>query len=53
MSKRLLIVDDEPNLLRAVEACLRAEGFEVLTARSGRDALISIAQTVPAGNEWL
>ena len=47
MSKRLLIVDDEPNLLRAVEACLRAEGFEVVTARSGRDALVSIAQTVP------
>lgn len=47
MSKRLLIVDDEPNLLRAVEACLRAEGFEVVTARGGRDALVSIAQTVP------
>lgn len=47
MSKRLLVVDDEPNLLRAVEACLRAEGFEVVTARSGRDALVSIAQTVP------
>ena len=47
MSKRLLVVDDEPNLLRAVEACLRAEGFEVATARSGREALLSIAQTIP------
>jgi DNA-binding NarL/FixJ family response regulator len=47
MSKRLLIVDDEPNLLRAVEACLRAEGFEIVTARSGRDALVRIAETVP------
>ena len=47
MSKRLLVVDDEPNLLRAVEACLRAEGFEVVTARSGREALLSIAQTIP------
>jgi DNA-binding NarL/FixJ family response regulator len=47
MSKRLLVVDDEVNLLRAVEACLRAEGFEVITARSGADALVSVAQTVP------
>lgn len=47
MSKRLLVVDDEPNLLRAVEACLRAEGFEVVTARSGAEALVSVAQTVP------
>jgi len=47
MSKRLLVVDDEVNLLRAVEACLRAEGFEVVTARSGAEALVSIAQTIP------
>ena len=47
MSRRLLIVDDEPNLLRAVAACLRAEGYEVCTARSGRDALVSLAESLP------
>jgi len=47
MSKRLLVVDDEPNLLRAVAACLRREGYEVTTARSGREALVRLAQTVP------
>lgn len=47
MSKRLLVVDDEPSLLRAVEACLQAEGFDVATARSGAEALLSVAQTVP------
>lgn len=47
MSKRLLVVDDEPNLLRAVAAVLRDEGFEVATARNGREALISIAQGAP------
>ena len=47
MKKRLLIVDDEPNLLRAVEAVLRNEGFETSTARSGREALASVAQNIP------
>ena len=47
MSKRLLVVDDEPSLLRAVEACLRAEGFAITTARSGAEALLNVARTVP------
>jgi DNA-binding NarL/FixJ family response regulator len=47
MSKRLLVVDDEPNLLRAVAACLKVEGYEVSTARSGREALVQLAETVP------
>jgi len=47
LSKRLLIVDDEPNLLRAVAACLRGEGYEVETARSGEDALVRVAQRLP------
>jgi DNA-binding NarL/FixJ family response regulator len=47
MKKRLLIVDDEPNLLRAVDAVLRSEGFETATARSGREALSSVAQNIP------
>ena len=47
MSKRLLVVDDEPNLLRAVAACLKAEAYEVTTARSGREALLQLAEAVP------
>ena len=47
MSKRLLIVDDEPSLLRAVSVCLRGEGYELDTARSGDEALVHIAQRVP------
>ena len=47
MSKRLLVVDDEPNLLRAVAACLKAGGYEVSTARSGREALVHLAEAVP------
>lgn len=47
MSERLLIVDDEPNLLRAVAAILRDEGFDITTARNGRDALTMVAQSSP------
>ncbi len=47
MSKRLLVVDDEPNLLRAVAAILRGEDFEVSTARSGREALVAVAKNLP------
>lgn len=47
MLKRLLVVDDEPNLLRAVEAVLRGENFEITTARSGREALVAVAQSLP------
>lgn len=47
MSKRLLLVDDEPNLLLAVAAVLRSENFEVATARNGKDALLQIAKSIP------
>jgi DNA-binding NarL/FixJ family response regulator len=47
MPKRLLVVDDEPNLLRAVAACLRAEGYDVAAVRSGEEALVQVAQSLP------
>lgn len=47
MPKRLLVVDDEPNLLRAVAVCLRGEGYEVATARGGAEALRRLAEAVP------
>ncbi len=47
MPKRLLVVDDEPNLLRAVAACLKTENYEVSTARSGHEALMQLAESVP------
>ena len=47
MKKRLLIVEDDIALLKAIAACLEIENYEVMTARSGRDALIRIAETLP------
>ncbi len=39
MAERILVVDDEENIRTIVEYALRAEGFEVLTAGRGDDAL--------------
>ncbi len=47
MPKRLLVVDDEPNLLRAVAVTLRAAGYDVTTARSGAEALVRVAESLP------
>src|SRR5687768_4136920 len=47
MNGRLLVVDDEPNLLKALSARLRAEGYEVTTARSGQEALVELASRIP------
>ena len=47
MTKRLLVVEDEVSLLQAVAVCLRAEGYEVMTARNGAEALVQLAESLP------
>jgi len=42
MAKQLLVVDDDPSLLLAVSETLRAEGYEVVTARRGAEALVRV-----------
>ena len=39
MSQRILIVDDEPDLLELVRVNLSQAGFQVDTAETGRQAL--------------
>ncbi|MGH8728311.1 MAG: response regulator transcription factor [Burkholderiales bacterium] len=39
MSKKVLIVDDEPNIVTSLEFLMEANGFEVLIARNGEEAL--------------
>jgi DNA-binding response OmpR family regulator len=39
MAKRVLIVDDEPRYLRLLEANLRTEEYEVVTAQDGQQAI--------------
>lgn len=43
----LLLIDDEPAILRALGIGLRARGYEVLTARNGKDGLALAAQEGP------
>jgi two-component system OmpR family response regulator len=43
----VLVVDDDPELLALLETCLRVEGFDVLTAQNGSDALTLAQQTLP------
>jgi CheY-like chemotaxis protein len=38
MAKKILVVDDDKDLVSSVEAYLKARGYEVTTARSGTDA---------------
>ncbi len=39
MPERILIIDDEPHLLATLEEILRQEGYEVDSARTGKEAL--------------
>lgn len=44
---KILIVDDEPNILMSLDFLMRKEGFEVLVARNGTEALDSLAHHQP------
>lgn len=39
MSKKVLIVDDEPNIVLSVEFLMKREGYDVATAADGQEAL--------------
>jgi DNA-binding response OmpR family regulator len=47
MSKRILIADDEPNIVVSLEFLMRREGFDVQVAVDGEAALQAIAAQVP------
>ena len=44
---RILVVDDEPNIVDVVAMALRFQGFEVDTAGTGRDALAAVERFRP------
>ena len=47
MGKQVLIADDEPNIVTALEFLLQRNGYEVSIARNGDEALKLIEQNRP------
>lgn len=47
MSKKILIADDEPNIVVSLEYLLQREGYEVHIARDGQAALDAIELELP------
>ncbi len=45
--KTILVVDDEPRLVNLVRGYLQQEGFQVVTASNGRDALFAAREHQP------
>lgn len=47
MPHKILIVDDEPNIVLSLEFLMQQSGYEVATARDGADAMQKIATFQP------
>lgn len=46
-SQKILLVDDDPNILISLEFLMRKNGFDVLIARNGTEALELLNENVP------
>ncbi|HSN60917.1 MAG TPA: response regulator transcription factor [Ferruginibacter sp.] len=46
-TKKILIADDEPDILEIIQFNLQQEGYEVVTAKTGDDAIEKAKQTKP------
>ena len=47
MNNKILIVDDEPNIVMSLEYTFKKRGFEVLIARDGSEALEILKHHIP------
>ncbi len=47
MAHKILVVDDEPHIVMMLEARLQKNGFEVVTATSGSEAMAKVKQVRP------
>ena len=47
MTVRILLVDDEPLYLRLLKVNLESEGYDIISARNGEEALELISQEIP------
>lgn len=47
MSKTILIADDEPNILISLEYLMKREGYNVLLAHDGQEAMDAVLEKKP------
>jgi two-component system response regulator VicR len=47
MSKKIMVVDDEPDTVDLIKLVLETEGFEVITAFSGKECLDKLSLEEP------
>ena len=47
MAHKILIVDDEPNIIISLEFLMKKEGFEIAVATDGEEALAKVASFGP------
>ncbi len=47
MQKKVLIADDEPNIVASLEFLMRQKGYDVRVAHTGEDALRSVGEFGP------
>lgn len=47
MTIKILVVDDEPLYLRLLKVNLESEGYEIITAKNGEEALDQLTQSMP------
>jgi DNA-binding response OmpR family regulator len=47
MAKNVLIVDDAPNIVLSLEFLMKKEGYDVLSASNGEEAMQAIAEKIP------
>ena len=47
MPKRVLVVEDEPNIILSLEFLVKEAGYDVRVARDGEEALMAVAEDRP------
>ena len=47
MTHKILIADDEPNIVVSLEYLMKREGYEVVVARDGQEAMAAILRERP------
>jgi len=47
MAKKILLIDDEPHVLRIMKMSLLREGYQVITAKNGLEGLATVHEQQP------